>query len=148
MLCSAVLSRLPCVQLSATLWTIAHQAPLSMGSSRHEYWSGLPCPPPEALPHSGIEPLSFLYLLHWQAVSLTLAPPGKPLDQFSSVYQSYPTLCNPRDCSTPGFPVHHHPLKPTQTHVHPVGDAIQPSYPLSSPFPPAFNLSQHQGLFQ
>ena len=52
------------------------------------------------------------------------------------------------DCSTPGFPVHHQLLEPTQTHVHWVGDAIQPSYPLSSPSPPAFNLSQHQGLFK
>ena len=68
--------------------------------------------------------------------------------QFSSVTQSCPTLCNPMDCSTPGFPVHHQLLEPTQTHVHWVGDAVQPSYPLSSPSSPAFNLSQHQGLFQ
>ena len=52
------------------------------------------------------------------------------------------------DCSTPGFPVHHQLPEPTQTHVHWVGDAIQPSHPLSSPSPPVFNLSQHQGLFQ
>ena len=52
------------------------------------------------------------------------------------------------DCSTPGFPVHHQLLKLAQTHVHWVGDAIQPSHPLLSPSPPAFNLSQHQGLFQ
>ena len=52
------------------------------------------------------------------------------------------------DCSTPGLPVHHQSLKPTQTHVHCIGDAIQPSHPLSSPSPPALNLSQHQGLFQ
>ena len=52
------------------------------------------------------------------------------------------------DCSTPGFPVHHQLPEFTQTHVHWVGDAIQPSHPLSSPSPPAFNLSQHQGLFQ
>ena len=64
-----------------------------------------------------------------------------------SVTKSCPTLCNPKDCSTPGVPVHHQLLKPTQTHVHHVGDAIQPPYPLSSPSPPAFNLSQHQGLF-
>ena len=67
--------------------------------------------------------------------------------QFSSVAQSCPTLCDPMDCSTPGFPVLHQLLEFTQTHVHRVGDAIQPSYPLSSPFPPAFNLAQHQGLF-
>ena len=57
-------------------------------------------------------------------------------------------LCNPVDCSTPGFPVHHQLPEPAQTHIHQVGDAIQPSHPLSSPSPSAFNLSQHQGLFQ
>ena len=51
------------------------------------------------------------------------------------------------DCNTPGLPVHHYLLKLAQTHVHPVGDAIQASYPLLSPSPPVFNLSQHQGLF-
>ena len=65
-----------------------------------------------------------------------------------SVAQSCPTLCDPMDCSTPGFPVLHHLLKLAQTHVHWVGDAIQPSHPLFSPSSPAFNLSQHQGLFQ
>ena len=68
--------------------------------------------------------------------------------QFSSVARSYLTLCDPVDCSMPGLPVHHQLLKLAQTHVHQVGDAIQPSHPLSSPSPPAFNLSQHQGLFQ
>ena len=62
--------------------------------------------------------------------------------------QSCLTLCDPMDCSTPGFPVHHQFLEPTQTHVHCIGDAIQPSHPLLSPSPPAFNLSQHQGLFK
>ena len=65
-----------------------------------------------------------------------------------SVAQLCLTLCDPMDCSTPGFPVHHHLLELAQTHVYLGGDAIQPSYPLSSPFPPAFNLSQHQGLFK
>ena len=68
--------------------------------------------------------------------------------QFSSVAQSCPTLCDPMNCSTPGLPVHHQLPEFTQTHVHWVGDAIQPSHPLSSPSPPALNLSQHQGLFQ
>ena len=68
--------------------------------------------------------------------------------QFNSVAQSCPTLCDPMDCSTPGLPVHHQLLEFTQTHVHWVGDAIQPSHPLSSPSLPTFNLSQHQGLFQ
>ena len=67
--------------------------------------------------------------------------------QFSSVAQSYPTLCNPMDCSTPSFPVHHQLLELAQTHVRRVGDAIQPYHPLSSPSPSAFNLSQPQGLF-
>ena len=72
-----------------------------------------------------------------------------PLSQFSSVTQSCLTLCDPMDCSTPGFPVHHQLLGLTQTHVHQVGAAIQPSHHLlSSASPPAFNLSQHQGLFQ
>jgi len=63
--------------------------------------------------------------------------------QFS---QSGPTLCDPTDCSTPGFPVHHQLLELAQTHVHQVGDAIQPSHPLSSSSAPALNLSQHQSL--
>ena len=62
--------------------------------------------------------------------------------------QSCPTLCDPIDCSRPGFPVHHQHPEFMQTHVHWVGDAIQPSHPLSSPSPPALNLSQHQGLFK
>ena len=66
----------------------------------------------------------------------------------SSVAQSCPTLCDPMNRSTPGLPVHHQLPEFTQTHVHPVGDAIQPSYPLWSPFPPAPNPSQHQSLFQ
>ena len=65
----------------------------------------------------------------------------------SLVAQSCPTLCDLMDCSTPGLPVHHQLPELTQTPVHWVGDAIQPSHPLSFPSPPAFNLSQHQGLF-
>ena len=65
-----------------------------------------------------------------------------------SVGKSHPTLCDPIDCSTPGFPVLHYLLEFAQTHVHWVGDAIQPSHPLSPSSPPALNLSQHQGLFQ
>ena len=68
--------------------------------------------------------------------------------EFSSVAQSCPTLCDPMDCSTPGLPVHHQLLEFTQTHVHWVGDAIQPSHPLFSPSPPAFNLPQHQDPFK
>ena len=68
--------------------------------------------------------------------------------QFSSATQSCLTLCDPMDHSTPGRPVHHQLPEFTQTHVHQVDDGIQPSHPLSSPSPPALNLSQHQGLFQ
>ena len=68
--------------------------------------------------------------------------------QFSSVAQSCPTLCNPMNRSTPGLPVHYQLPDFTQTHVHRVSDAIQPSHPLSSPSPPAPNPSQHQRLFQ
>ena len=68
--------------------------------------------------------------------------------QFSSVAQSCPTVCDPMDCSLPGLPVHCQLPEFTQTHVHWVSDAIQPSHPLSSPSPPAFSLSQHQGLCQ
>ena len=68
--------------------------------------------------------------------------------QFSSVTQSCLTLCNPVDCSIRGLPVHHQLLEFAQTHVHWVSDAIQPSQPLSSPSPLAFNLTQPKGLFQ
>ena len=70
--------------------------------------------------------------------------------EFSSVQSLSwgPTLCDLMNCSTPDFPVHHQHPEFTQTHIHWIGDAIQPSHPLSSPSPPIFNLSQHQGLFQ
>ena len=68
--------------------------------------------------------------------------------QFSSVAQSCQILCDPMSCSTPSLPVHHQLPEFTQTHVHRVSDAIQTSHPLSSPSPLAFNLSQHQCLFQ
>ena len=68
--------------------------------------------------------------------------------QFSAVAQSCPTLCHSMNRSTPGLPVHHQLPEFTQTYVHRVGDAIQPSHPLSSPSPPAPNPSQHQSLFQ
>ena len=76
----------------------------------------------------------FLHLREFQSVS--------------SVAQLCPTLCDPMNCCTPGLPVHHQLLEFTQTHVHRVGDAIQPSHPLSSPSPPTFNLSEHQGIYK
>ena len=71
-----------------------------------------------------------------------------PSVQLSSVAQLCPTLCDPMNCSMPGLPVHHHLPEFTQTHVHRVSDAIQPSYPLPAPSPSAPNPSQHQSLFQ
>ena len=75
--CADLLSHFSCVQLFATLWTVAHQAPLPMGFSRKEHWSGLPCPPPGDF-LSQVSNRHLLYLLHWQADSSSLAPPGKP----------------------------------------------------------------------
>ena len=93
---------------SATPWTAAYQAPLSIGFTRQEYWSGLPLPSPILL-----------------------------LIQFSSVAQSCPTLCDPINHSTTGFLVQHQFPEFTQTNVHWVGDTIQPSHPLSSPSLPS-----------
>ena len=78
----------------------------------------------------------------WQQLASEL------MNQFSSVAQQCVTLCNPSDYSTQGFPAHHQLPELAQTHVHQVDDAIQPSHLLSSPSPPAFKVSQHQGLFQ
>ena len=75
--CLCVCSVLSVMSDSETLWTVACQAALSMGFSRQDYWSGLPCPPPGDLPNPGINP-RLLCLLHWEEVSLPLAPPGKP----------------------------------------------------------------------
>ena len=81
---------------------------------------------------------SFLHYYTWRCLSV----------QFSSVTQSCLTLCDPMNRSMPGLPAHHQLPESTQTRVHWVGDAIQPSHPLLSPSPPALNLSQHQGLFK
>ena len=89
-----------------------------------------------------------LNLLHCRCILYTFfmsEPPGKPIIkpsvQFSSVAQSSPTFCDPMDCHMPGLPVHHQLLGFIQTQVHWLGDATQPSHPLSSPSPPTFNLS-------
>ena len=86
--------------------------------------------------------------LHCWPETITKLFVNQPSFQFSSVAQSCPTLCDPMNRSTPGLPVHHQLLEFTQTHVHQVDDATQPSCPLSSPSPHAPNPSQHQGLFQ
>ena len=76
---NAMLSRFSHVRLCATLWTVAHQASLSMGFSRQEYWSGLPFPSPGDLPNPGVKPASLTPNLCWQVGCLPLAPPGKPM---------------------------------------------------------------------
>ena len=96
--------------------------------------------------------INFLYWFHVEMIIFRYTGLNeihlKTYFQFSSVSQSCPTLWDPMNCSMPGLPVHHHLPEFTQTHDHWVGDAIQPSYPLSSPSPPAPNPSQHQSLFQ
>ena len=156
------------------LWVPRGQRTLSRFSRVRLFCNPMDCSPSSSSVHG----ISQVRILEWVAISsskwsswpryqtwvfsiscirrqvlLPLAPPAKPVSrgqlvQFSSVAQSYPTLCDPMDCSTPGLPVHHQLPEFTQTHIHRVSDAIQPSHPLLSPSPPAFNLSQHQGLFQ
>ena len=104
--------------------------PLSMGFSRQEYWSGLPCRPPGDLPHPGME-LASLKLPELAGRFFTTGAIWEA--QFSSVAQSCPTLCHPMDSSVPGFPVHHHLPELAQTHVHHVHDAIQSFPHLGSP---------------
>ena len=116
------------------------------GFSRQEHRSGLPCPSPRDFPNPGIK---------HRSPALQVNPlPSEKLGmllyshQFSSVAQLCLTLCNPMNSSMPGLPVHHRLPEFTQTHVDPVGDAIQPSHPLSSPSPPVPNPSWHLSLFQ
>ena len=136
---------LSCVRPFVTPWITACQASLSITNSQSslKFMSIESVMPssisssvvpfsscPQSLPASGSFPMSQLYSL------------------FSSVTQSCWTLCDPTNRGMPGLPVHHQLPEFTQTHVHQVGDAIQPSHPLSSPSPPALNPSQHQSLFQ
>ena len=146
-----------------------------MEFSRQEYWSGLPFPIPgdrnSSQPRDWTQvsciaggfftvklpgKLRYCHLLtHTENLfaiffipSTKLGTRDKRCVQFSSVAQSCPTLCDPMNRSTPGLPVHHQLPEFTQTHVHRVSDAIQPSHALSSPSPPAPSPSQHQSLFQ
>ena len=145
----------------------AHQAPSSLGFSRQEHWSGLPFPSPMhdsekwewsysltlsdpmdwSPPGSSVLGIFQARVLEWVSIDYILFHLVFVSAQLVQFTQSYPTICNLMDCSTSGFPVYHWFLELAQTHVYWVGDAIQPSHSLSSPFP-AFNLSQHQGLVQ
>ena len=141
-----VLNPFSCVWLCATPWTCPpgscpQDSPRkNTGVGCHALFQGI-------FPTQGSNP-RLLCLLNWQEDFLLLAPPGKSIYPFSSVAELCPTLCNPMDCSTPAFPVHHQLLELAQTHVHRVGDGIQSTHPLLSRSPSALNLSQHQGLSQ
>ena len=108
----------------------------------------------ESFPPSGSFQKSQFFSSGGQSIGVSASASILPMTiqfssvQFSSVSQSCLTLCDSMNHSTPGLPVHHQLLESIQTHVHQVGDPIQPSHPLLSPSPPAFNLSQHQGLFK
>ena len=130
-----------CLTLCHLMNCVACQTPLSLEFSRQEYWSGC------YFLLQGIFPIQGLNqgLLCCKQILYCLSHQGSPLYEHfcCSVAQSHLTLCNPIDCSMPGFPVHHQLLDLAQTHVMEFGcDAIQPSHPLSSPSPPAFSLSR------
>ena len=114
-----------------TAETVTHQAPLSWDFLGKNTEEGCHFLLPGGFPTQGLNPS----LLHWQADFLPLSCQRSPQwsIQFSSVAQSCPSLCDPMNCSTPGLPVHHQLLEFTHTLGHQVGDAIQPSHPLSSP---------------
>ena len=123
--------------MSDSLWSLGLPGSFVHRILQARILDWLPFPSSGDLPNPGLNS----GLLHCRQILNHLV-------QFSSVAQSCPTLCDSMNCSTPGLPVHHQLLEFTQTHIHQVGDAIQPSHPLSSPFPPAPNPSQHQSLFQ
>ena len=153
------------VRLLATQWTAAYQAPPSMWFSRQEYvWANVKIPKKYKIYSSDKQEQELqiswvkkeldeadrglgdwtLWCENIQLYNhLYKAHHGHAEVQFNSIAQSCPTLCDPMDCSMPGFPVHHQLPELAQTLVHRVGDAIQPSHPLSSPSPPAFNFSHH-----
>ena len=123
--------------MSDSLWSLGLPGSFVHRILQARILEWLPFPSSGDLPNPGLNS----GLLHCRQILNHLV-------QFSSVAQSCPTLCDSMNYSTPGLPVHHQLLEFTQTHIHQVGDAIQPSHPLSSPFPPAPNPSQHQSLFQ
>ena len=138
-----LLSCFSCVRLCATPQTAAHQAPASMGFSRQGYWSGVPLP----FPTVSLATANVLQLVckmnipglrkhFFGGTGVVYCVLRLAMFQFSWVVQSCATLCNSMNHSTPGLPVHHQLPESTQTHVHWVGDAIQPSHPLSCPLLP------------
>ena len=145
-----------------TLWTIAYKAPLSMGFSKQEYWSGLSSPPPGDLPNPGIEPGSLISLaLAGRFFTTSTTLDLKLNAQFSCrqilnmfgilVFSSIQSLSHAWLFATSWTAAHqayHQLLEFTQTHDHWVSDAIQPSHSLLNTSLSAFNLSQHQGLFK
>ena len=134
------------VQLFATPWTLTHRLLCPWNFLGKNARAGCHFLLQRIFPTQGT---CISCLLHWWADSLPLHHVGgKCNHHFSSVAKSCPTLCDPMVCSMPGFPVHSILPEPTQTHVHWVSDAIQPSHPLSPPSPLAPNPSQHHGLFQ
>ena len=161
-----VVQLLSCVQLFEIPWTAVCQASLSFTifqsllrlmsiesvmPSNHPIFCQHLLFCPQSVPTVGSFPMSHLFESGGQSTGASTFASVLPMNisvQFSSVAQSCPTLCAPMNCSTPGLPVHHQLPEFTQTHVHQLRDAIQPSHPLSSPSPPASNPSQHQSLFQ
>ena len=140
------------VQLFVTPWTVAYHAPPSMGFSRQEYWSGLPFPSPEDLPDpiwvshivgrcSTIRATRKVQTESKKIVNALLSSVQFHHSVISNSLRYHELQCSRPPCPSPTPRVH-------PTCVHCVGDAIQPSHPLSSPSLPALNLSQHQGLFK
>ena len=134
--------------------------PFSSGSSQPRNQTGVSCIAGRFFTELSGKPRYWAESLHCSPETIAALLIGLPFRsipfssvqfhsvQFRSVTQLCPTLCDPMNRSTPGLPVHHQLPEFTQTHVHRVGDAIQPSHPLSSPSPPSPNPCQHQGLFQ
>ena len=144
-------SVLSCARLFATLWTVACQAPLSWDFPGKNPGLGCHFLLQGNLPSPGVKPASPALLMD----SVPTEPSGKPIHSGVSLTKyvvvqslSHVRLCNPTDNSTAGFPVLHYLPEFAETHIHWVGDTMQPSYLLLTPSPPTLNLSQHQGLFQ
>ena len=133
------------VRLFATPWTGGHQAPLTMGilQERILEWVTMPSSRASSQPRdwTQVSHIAGGFFTSWATREALFVAYSV---QFSSVAQSCPTLCDLMNRSTPGLPVHHQLPEFTQTHVHRIGDTIQPSHPLSSPSPPAPNPSQHE----